>query len=434
MMQLVKSSSNIAVALVVILCASIGLASDQIPGAKQTRSIVIMGATVHTVSGDAIENGSVVFSAGKITAVGRSVAFPADAERLEAKGAHVYPGLIDAISPIGLVEIESVRATIDHRETGENNANVRAVAAFNPDSELIPVARANGLLVALSAPTGGLISGQSSLMMLDGWNAQDMALQADCAMHINWPRMTAPNTGSGRSNDDLETLNQLFSQAQRYAAARASDATQAVDLRLEALAKTLDGKMPIIVGATSVAQIQSAVAFAKQRKLRLIIFGGYEAPECAELLRRENVPVIVSGVYRLPTYRHSAYDSAYTLPQRLHAAGVQFCISATERFGASNLRNLPYHAATATAYGLSEQVALRAITLSPAEILGVADRIGAIKVGNDATLFIADGNILETPTQVTHAFVQGRKVDLDNRHKQLYRKYTEKYDRQKSAP
>ena len=433
-MRLKKFLSKIALAFGVTWCASFGLASDQIPGAKQTRTIVIIGATVHTVSGDTIENGNVVFSDGKITAVGRSVAFPADAERLDAKGAHVYPSLIDANSPIGLVEIESVRATIDHRETGENNANVRAVAAFNPDSELIPVARANGLLVALTAPSGGLISGRSSLMMLDGWNAQDMTLQTDCAMHINWPRMTAPNAGSGRANDDLESLNQLFSQSQRYTAVRAADATQAVDLRLEALAKTLDGKMPIIVAATSVAQIQSAVAFAKQWKLRLIVFGGYEAPECADLLRRENVPVIVSGVYRLPSHRHSAYDSAYTLPQRLHAAGVQFCISATERFGASNLRNLPYHAATAAAYGLSEQGALRAITLSPAEILGVADRVGAIKVGNDATLFIANGNILETPTQVTHAFVQGRRVDLDNRHKQLYRKYTEKYDRQKTSP
>ncbi len=411
------------------------VASDQIPGAKQSRPIIISGATIHTVSGDVIEQGSVLIEKGKISAVGKSIAFPSEAERIDATGKHVYPSLLDANSPIGLVEIESVRATIDHRETGENNANVRAVAAFNPDSELIPVTRANGVLLALSAPSGGIISGQSSLMMLDGWTADDMTLQSDCAMHINWPRIAAPNAGTGRSSaaSQLEAISQLFDQAERYAAARAADSSYPRDLRCESLAKTLNGKLPVIVGATSFGQIQSAIAFAKQRKLKLIIYGGFEAAQCADLLIREGVPVIISGVYRLPSNRPSAYDAAYTLPSELQRAGVKFCIAAAERFGASNLRNLPYHAATAAAYGLTEQAALRAITLSPAEILGVADRVGSIDVGKDATLFIADGNVLETPTQITHAFVQGRKVDLDNRHKQLYRKYQEKYNQLQSA-
>jgi imidazolonepropionase-like amidohydrolase len=201
-----------------------------------------------------------------------------------------------------------------------------------------------------------------------------------------------------------------------------------MDLRLESMARVLDGSLPMIVDATSVTQIESAVAFAKQRDLKLVIHGGYEAVHCAELLKQHEVPVIVSGVYRTPSGRDKPYDEAYTLPKRLKDAGVKFCICSGGRFGASGLRNLPYHAATASAYGLSQEDALKAITLSAAQILGVADRVGSIATDMDATLFIADGNILETETQVERAFVQGRKVDLDNRHQQLYRKYSAKYD------
>ena len=396
------------------------MASDQIPGARQNAPIAIVGATVHTVSGRVLENATVVFESGKITAVGKGAAVPAGAEVIEAAGKHVYPSLIDANSDIGLVEVNSVRATIDSRETGNINPNVRAVAAFNPDSELIPVNRANGVLVAVCAPTGGLVAGRSAVMMLDGWTWEDMTLKADAGMHMRWPR------DSGKS---LNELSELLEQTARYTASRQadSDATQ-LDLRLESLAPVLDGSLPMIVDATSVTQIESAVAFASQRKLKLIIHGGYEAVHCAELLKKADVPVIVSGVYRTPTGRDNPYDEAYTLPQRLKEAGVKFCICSGGRFGASGLRNLPYHAATAAAYGLSQEDALRSITLSTAEILGVADRVGSIATERDATLFIANGNILETETQVEAAFIQGRKVDLDNKHQQLYRKYSAKYD------
>lgn len=396
------------------------LASDQIPGAKQSKPIAIMGATVHTVSGRVIENATVVFDAGKIISVGKGAFLPAEAEVIQAAGKHVYPSLIDANSDIGLVEINSVRATIDSRETGNINPNVRAVAAFNPDSELIPVNRANGVLIALCAPTGGLVAGRSAVMMLDGWTWEDMTLKPDAGMHMRWPR------GSGKSLDELV---ELLEQTKRYLASRkANPDTTPLDLRLESLAPVLDGSLPMVVDATSVTQIESAVAFAQQRHLKLIIHGGYEAVHCAELLKRANVPVVVSGVYRTPTGRDNPYDEAYVLPKRLKEAGVKFCICSGGRFGASGLRNLPYHAATAAAYGLSQEDALRAITLDAAEVLGVADRVGSIAVDRDATLFIADGNILETETQVEQAFIQGRKVDLDNKHKQLYRKYSAKYD------
>ncbi len=405
----------------IMLCSHCKLVSahDQIPGAPQKQPIAIVGATIHTISGRAIENGTIVFVAGKITAVGKGVEVPEGAEVIQAEGKHVYPSLIDANSDIGLVEINSIRATIDSREIGNINPNVRAVAAFNPDSELIPVNRANGVLVALSAPSGGLVAGRSAVMVLDGWTWEDMTLKADAGMHVRWPR---------EPGKDVKELAMVLEQTARYVASRKVSSSLPMDLRLESMARVLDGSLPMIVDATSVTQIESAVAFAEQRKLKLIIHGGYEAAHCAAILKKADVPVIVSGVYRVPSGRDRPYDEAYSLPKRLKDAGIKFCICSGGRFGASGLRNLPYHAATASAYGLSQEEALKAITLNAAQILGVADRVGSLARELDATLFIADGNILETETQVLQAFVQGRKVDLDNRHQQLYRKYSAKYD------
>lgn len=406
--------------LLLAFFASTASASDQIPGKPQTQPIAITGADIYPVSTAPIESGTIVFEDGKITRVGRDIALPADCKVIRADGKRVYPGLVEAYSNLGLVEINSVRATVDYREVGDNNANVRAVAAFNPDSEIIPVNRSNGILLAVSAPSGGTIAGRSSMMMLDGWTWEDMTLQADVGMHISWPR----------SDEGISEIEGFISDARRYLEAVTSGKTQPRDLRLESLARVLDGSLPIIVDATSLTQIRSAVSFASQEGLRLIILGGYDAHKCVKLLKDNEIPVIISGVYRNPRRRHEAYDQPYALPGQLHAAGIEFCISAGGRFGANGLRNLPYNAATAAAYGLDEAEALKSITLSPAKILGVGDRVGSLDVGKDATLFIADGDILETPTQVESAFIQGRVVDLNDKHKQLYRKYTEKYNRQ----
>lgn len=413
--------SPLAVALW-LLPATMLFASDQIPGAKQTKPIALVGGTIHTVSGKTIKGGTVLFVDGKITAVGVDVDLPAEAKVISVENKHVYPSLIESMSDIGLVEINSVRATVDTTEIGSINPNVRAVAAFNPDSEIIPVNRANGILLALTAPAGRFVAGRSSLMMMDGWTWEDMALKQDTAMHIRWPG----------SKSGVEELASLLTDAKRYTAARdAGSDDQPVDLKLEALSMLTTGELPAIIYATSMNDITAAVAFAQREQIKIIIAGGYDAPECASLLMKANVPVLITAVYRTPSRRHRAYDEGYTLPARLKAAGIPFCISAGGRFGATGVRNLPYNAATAAAYGLSEELALRAITLSAAEILGVADQVGSLDVGKDATLFVADGNILETPTHVEQAFIQGRKVDLDNKHKQLYRKYSEKYQRLK---
>ncbi|MCA9191863.1 MAG: amidohydrolase family protein [Planctomycetales bacterium] len=390
-------------------------ASDQIPGKPQSSPVAIVGATIHTVSGDTMV-GSLVFENGQITAVGPSVNIPAGTEIIQAAGKHLFPSLIEAQSDIGLTEIDSISSSIDSSETGTFNPNVRSAVAFNPDSELIPVARANGVLLAVSAPSGRLLAGRSSLMMLDGWTWEGMSLLEDVGMQLRWP---------GRESD-IRELDEFLLQAKRYGQ-RLPDPTSGRDLRLEAMAGVLSKKIPLIVTANSIDEIHSSVAFANKHQLRMIIHGGAQAPECAELLLKYNIPVIVSGTYRTPQYRNSSYDESYTLPARLHACGLQFCISAGNRFGASMMRNLPYHAATAAAYGLNETVALRSITLSPAEILGASEKVGSLEVGKDATLFIADGDILEVPTQVELAYIQGREVDLSSKHTQLFHKYSQKY-------
>ena len=420
-------------------------ASDQIPGAKQKTPILIRNATVHTVTQGTLPNTSVLLRDGKIAEIGANIQSVDGYEIIDAAGQHVYPGLIDSFSAVGLVEIDSIRASIDNSEMGTINPNVRAAVAVNPDSEAIPVARANGVLFSLVGPTGGLISGRASVLQMDGWTWEDMTLRADVGMMVNWPRFVSGG-GGGRGSrrpgpdatereadnaDRLAPLHTLFRETRAYAVAKAVNPSLPTDLRLEAMIPVAEGRMPMIVNANSAKQIQTAIAFAKQHSLKLILMGASDAVHCAALIREANVPVIISGVYRLPPRRDAPYDAAYTFPSQLRAAGIAFSIASDGRFGASGVRNLPYHASTAAGFGLSPDDAIRAITLSPAEIFGVADRVGSIDSGKDATLFLCNGDILETPTQVTAAWIQGRKVDLSSKHTQLYEKYKAKYEQQK---
>ncbi len=420
-----------------VLFASSLLASDQIPGGPQKRPIIIRNATVHTVSGETIQNGCVLFKDGKITEIGVNLSFPGDAETIEAKGQHVYPGLMDSYSHLGLVEIDSIKASIDTTEIGNLNPNVRASVAFNPDSEAIPVARANGVLISVIAPNGGLISGRAAVMVLDGWTWEGMTLLPDAAMAASWPRFAAAPRGRrggdaeaapAADNDRLGPLHDLMREVKAYGLARSkAPKEQPIDLRLEAMLPVVERKTPMLVQANTTKQIQTAIAFSKQYNLKLILMGGADTMQCANLVKEAKVPIVVASVYRLPSRHDAAYDAAYTLPAQLQEAGIPFSIASDGRFGASGVRNLPYHAATAAAFGLSEEQALRSITLSPAEIFGVSDRVGSLTVGKDATLIITDGNILETPTQVLKAYIQGRSVDLSSKHTQLNDKYKAKY-------
>jgi imidazolonepropionase-like amidohydrolase len=413
--------------------------SDQIPGPPQKQPILIQNATVHTVSGGTLANHCVLLRDGKIAEIAPSIATDPSFEILDATGKHLYPGLIDSYSYIGLVEIDSVSATVDHSETGTLNPNVRAVAAFNPDSEAIPVARANGVLFSLISPTGGLVSGRSAIMQLDGWTWEDMTVRGDIAMAIQWPRFgNSGGRGRGRgpqsdpseteSGDRLAPLHSLIRETKAYALGRQADPKAPIDLRLEAMLPVVQGKTPVMIQANSIKQIQTAVAFCNAHQLKMILFGGADALHCAPLLREANIPVVLSGVYRLPNRRDAGYDSVYALPGQLQAAGVRFSIASDGRFGASGVRNLPYHASVAVGFGLDPEVALRAITLSAAEIYGVADRIGSIQNGKDASVFLSNGNILETESNVERAWIQGRRVDLSSRHTDLYNKYKVKYE------
>ncbi|TWT58830.1 imidazolonepropionase [Thalassoglobus neptunius] len=415
-----------------VLSVSVALrASDEIPGGPQQSPIALIGADLYPVSQPPIPNGVILFEKGKITAVGpaREIAIPANTQRISLAGKRIYPSLIESHSILGLVEIPAVRASRDQRETGSINPNVRAAAAVNPDSELIPVARANGVLLALSAPEGGFVSGQASMLQLDGWTSEDLALEPSVGMIVNWPSVKNDLKESSNDHDRVDELRELLDEARAYRAGRISDRSrQQTDLKLEALRPVIDRQIPILVWADSASVIQSAVAFALEQNIRIVILGGYDAPVCADLLKKHKVPVVISAVYRLPRRRNDPFDSAYTLPARLHEAGVSFAISgsASSR-SSSNSRNLPYHAGVAVAYGLPEDEALKAITLSPAEIFGIEDRVGSLDVGKDATLIVTDGDPLETPTSVTHAWIQGRSVELTSRHTRLYEKYQQKY-------
>ena len=446
-----------------IACIAVGVvvrvarASDEVPGAPQHGPVLLVGGDVYTVSGDVIRGGQVLFDQAKIVAVAKDVQAPSDVKRVDVSGKRVYPGLFAAGNDLGLTEVRSVRGTLDAEEIGDLNPNARAEGAVNPDSELIPVARANGVLLNLTAPEGSVIPGTSAVIQLDGWTWEDLTVKAPVAMHMAWPRMApvtrsrrvreGPEEQTKRRDEQLKALDQAFADARAYLAARKATAgegeaegkastaraprrTADFDARWEAMLPLLERRLPLVVEADEVRQIEAAVAFAAREKVKLVVFGGYDAPLCAELLKAHDVPVIVNGVHRLPLRADSPYDEPFTVPDRLREAGVKYCITLAHRFGGSDVRNLPYHAAAAAAYGLPADEALKAITLYPARILGVADRVGSIEPGRDATLIVTDGDILEPATHVEQAFVQGRGVDLSSKHTRLWQKYREKYRRQ----
>lgn len=442
MKQLTRSTQRFALIIatsfaLTCLPARLAVASPEIPGAPQKDPIAIVNATVHPVDGSVIPNATVVFENGKITQVGTDVVLPTDTQTRDGKGLHVYPGLFNTDGALGLIEINSVRATDDRAEVGRINANVRADIAVNPDSELIPVTRSGGVLLNLTTPSGGLVSGQSAILQLDGWTTEDLTLKSSAGMHLHWPRLVdnEHHHEHGKNEESQEkqltAIEEFFQQAESYDQARAATPSLPVDLRFESMRAVLSKEIPLIVSANRAPEIRSAVAFAADRNLKLIIYGGEDAVECAELLRSQQVPVIISGVYRLPTRRDSAYDERFTLPARLLKEKIKFCISGYGRFDAPQIRNLPYHAAMAVAFGLPAEEALRAITLSPAEILGVQDRVGSLSPGKDATLIVANGDIFDTATNVVDAYVQGRHVDLSDRHKRLFRKYEARQEQEK---
>lgn len=427
------------------------LAAQATPGTPpptQRQPLLLRNATLHPVSGPPIANGSLLIEAGKIRAIGGAeLAAPPGAQVVDLGGRHVYPGMVAAVSSLGLAEIRSVNASMDTTETGALNPNARALVAFNADSELLPVTRGGGVLAALSVPDAGrtgLVAGTSALLQLEGWNWQDMALVPEVGLHITVPRLrlnsalfpTQPEARLAemrRSTEArLKLLDEAFEQARAYALARAADAATPVDTRWEAMRAVLPATpgavpaRPVFLHADDLAQIRFALDFAARHGLRPILVGGADAWRVADTLRERQVPVVIAGLNRLPLRRDDPPDALFTLPARLDAAGVRYCIADGGR-DSTNARNLPFEAAQARAHGLPADEALKAVTLYPAQILGVADRLGSLEVGKLANLFVADGDPLEPATRIERVFMQGREVALSDRQTRLRDKYLQRH-------
>ena len=448
------------------LLVSSSMAQDLgIKAPPQTRPVYIHNATIHTVSGGTIDAGGIVFDAGVITAVlppGMTPAFAPGSNPIEidAEGLHVYPGLVAPYTQLGLTEIQAVRATLDFREVGAIAPEVRAAVAVNPDSTLLPVTRSSGILTAGVFPgttyeifgdagPRGLIPGRASVVRLDGWTWEDLAILDDAGLVVNFPLtrpvvawwMDEPPEGQSENiQRAIAALDDAFRNAAAYRDARAANPDHPTDLRYEAMLRVLppgappprDGsdspassQLPVFFIAHDVDQITGALAFAERHRLRPVIVGARDADRCTEQLKSAGAAVIVESSYRMPKRDDSPYDELFTLPQRLEAAGIPWCFASGEE--AAHERNLPYAAAMAVAYGLPPDAALRAVTLSPATILGVGDRLGSLDAGKAATLIITDGHPLEVTTRVHLAFIDGRAIDLENKHTALARKYLEKY-------
>lgn len=428
----------------VLICFLVNANSQETvyPAPKQTTTIVITNATVHKGNGEVIENANIVVTDGKIAAIGKDVQIPAGASTVDAKGKQVYPGLILPITDLGLVETPSVRATTDVQEIGELNPNVRSIVAYNTDSKIINTLRSNGILLANVTPEGGLISGSSSVVQLDAWNWEDAAYKTDEGIHFNMPSMMPRprfggfGGGGGRGGpqqtetdpvkeglERVEKIKTFFREAKAYAAVPTHAET---NLKLEAVKGLFDKKQKLYVHANTVKQMLVALDFIEEFGFDVVIVGGSDSWQIADLLKQHNVSVILNQPHSLPTLEDDDIDQPFKTAAMLQKAGVLFSI--TDDDGQTRGRNLAFNAGTLAAYGLTKEEALQAITLNAAKILGVSDKTGSLEVGKDANIVICEGDILDMKTSiVTDAFIQGRKIDLTDKHKQLNERYNQKY-------
>ncbi len=410
----------------------------QVPAPPQKNPIALTGGTIHPVSGPVINNGTIVFEKGKITQIGSNVDIPSGVTRIDVSGKHIYPGFIETISNFGLSEIGAVKATRDNAEMGTFTPNVRAEVAINAESEHILVNRANGIAMAVSSPSSGILSGKSALIMTDGWNWEDMTYKAPLSMIMNWPRMSVFNAWWMTQTEaqqrkaikqNIDRVNKFFKDARAYYLAKASGKNntgsfQKTDIVLESMIPVLKGELPLWIATRGLKEMEAAIEFAEREKLKIVLSGATAAPYIIEMLKEKGIPLIVTGTLRMPFRRDADYDDAFTLPKKLYDAGVKFCIAGP---GPGGNRNLPYNAAMAAAFGLPKDIALKAITQYPAEILGVADKVGTLEKGKDATFIITSGDPLEITTRMENLYIQGKDIDLNNRQMRLYKKYQEKY-------
>ncbi len=416
--------------LMVLLLAAPALAHDYPPGPKQSHPILLKNGTIFTISDGIQQNSDVLFIDGVITQIGSGLTPPEGAEVIDVTGKHVYPGLIALGTSLGLVEIGGVLATDDRTEVGALNPDVLSHIAYEPDSEVIPTVRSNGIAYAQVIPSGSLIRGRSCLLSLDAWTKEDAAVELNLGLHVSIPSFsTRAAWWDQRPLEErvkqrqraIDELRQAFEDARAYRLAREADPNTKIDSRWEAMRPMLSGDLPVFIHANDYREIEFAVNFAEEYGLRIVIMGGTEAWKLADLLARKNIPVVYKDATGLPFRQDDPYDQMFRAAALLHKAGVKVGFKSG---GASGVRNLPFTAGMAHAWGLPKDVTLRSLTLTAAEILGVDDRIGSLEVGKRATIIVSEGDILDHLTHnVTQMFIDGRKVDLDSKHKELYRKY-----------
>ena len=413
-----------------------GVAQETVyPAPKQTGTTVISNATIHTGKGETIENGTIVITDGKIVSVGNNVSAPAGATTIDARGKHVYPGLILPVSNLGLIEVSAVRATNDLTEIGELNPNVRSIVAYNTDSRVINTLRSNGILLANVVPQGSLVAGSSSVVQLDAWTWEDAAYKTDGGIHFYMPSLLPRPRFSGAPNpqsqpdpvqeglEKIDRIKSFFKEAQAYFKEPAHDAT---NLKFVSVKGLFDKTQKLYVHANTVKQMLIALDFVKEFGFDVVIVGGSDSWQIADLLKQNNVSVILGQLHSLPTLPDDDIDQPYKTAAMLQKAGVLFSI--TDDDPQNRGRNLPFNAGTAVTYGLTKEQALQAITLNAAKIMGVADKTGSIEAGKDANIIISEGDILDMRTSiVTDAFIQGRKIDLMDKQKLLNERYNRKY-------
>ncbi len=433
---------------VVILFLSL-IATAQSDGSQQNQTgkagtFAIVGARIVPVSGPTIENGTVVIQNGKIAAVGTGVAVPSGAERIDGKGLTVFPGMIDAATNMGLVEIpQGLNASVDTSEVGTINSNAKSIRGLHPHSAHINVTRVNGITSVMSYPTGGLISGQAAVINLNGSTQDEMAVIGEFGLVINFPRIAGGGGFGGggfggfgggqqadfnelvrRRDTAVEELKKIFKSAENYLKAKeayARDKTLPfveMDLKHEAMAPYIRGQKRIIFTAERERDIRGVAKFVADMKVKGIIIGGQEAWKAADVLKQNNIGVVYTNIYGLPVRDDDPYDYLFEAPAKMQAAGIKYCISTGDPGPES--RDLPYHAGLAASFGLSKEDALKSVTLYAAEVLGVADKMGSLEVGKMANVVVADGDILDARTNIKYMFIGGRMIPLTSRHTELF--------------
>ena len=399
-----------------------------LPAPPQQGTIALTHATIHVGNGQVINDGTLGFTNGKITSVG-TAAPASDAKVIDCTGKQIYPGLILADSYIGLVEISAVRAERDEDEIGYLNPDVRSVVAYNTDSRIINTVRSNGVLLANIVPDGGIISGSSSVMKLDGWNWEDAVYKMDNGVHFRMPNLAPESTKNPAADvlkkayEQIDEVRTFFREAKAYL----NEPTHAqTNIKFESVKGLFDGSKIFFVHCNLVNEMMIAVELAKEFRFRTVIVGGTDSYKIADYLKQNNIAVVLNQMHTLPVMQDDDIDEYAKLPYQLQQAGVLYCINDFDEMNRG--RNLMFNAGVAVGFGLTKEQALQAISLNAAKILGIDSITGSLEVGKDANIIVSEGDVLDIATsKISNAFIKGSQLDLNNKQKELYERYKIKY-------